>query len=78
MHGTPTFKTKALRLVSNGQLVKCLTIKLHSKYALLWQEFATHFVAKATPISYIDSKCHIKKLKSIRTCLIGYSGFIFT
>ena len=24
----------------------------------------------------IDSKCHIKKLKSSRTCLIGYSGFI--
>ena len=24
---------------------------------------------------YIDSKCHIKKLKSSRTCLVGYSGF---
>ena len=28
------------------------------------------------PISYIDGKCHIKKLKSSRTCLIDYSGFI--
>ena len=27
-------------------------------------------------ISYIDSKCHIRKLKSTRTCLIGYSDFI--
>ena len=34
------------------------------------------FVTKATPINHIDSKCHIKKLKSSRTCLIGYSGFI--
>ena len=35
-----------------------------------------HFVTKATAITNIDSKCHIKKLKSSRTCLIGYSGFI--
>ena len=34
------------------------------------------FIAKATPIGYINSKCHIKRLKSSRTCLIGYSGFI--
>ena len=34
------------------------------------------FVTKALPISSIDSKWHIKKLKSNRTCLIGYSGFI--
>ena len=34
------------------------------------------FVTKATPISNTDSKCHIKKLKRSRTCLIGYSGFI--
>ena len=31
-----------------------------------------HFVTKAPPISNIDSKSHIKKLKSSRTCLIGY------
>ena len=36
----------------------------------------THFVTKAPPINSIDSKCHTKKLKSSRTCLIGYSGFI--
>ena len=36
-----------------------------------------HFVTKATPISYINRKCHTKKLmKSNRTCLIGYSDFI--
>ena len=34
------------------------------------------FVTKTMPIDNIDSKCHIKKLKSSRTCLIGYSGFI--
>ena len=27
-------------------------------------------------LSIIDRKCPIKKLKSSRTCLIGYSGFI--
>ena len=27
-------------------------------------------------MGYIDSKCHMSKLKSSRTCLIGYSGFI--
>ena len=34
------------------------------------------FVTKTTPIGYIDSKCHIKNLKSSKTCLIGYSGLI--
>ena len=33
----------------------------------------TCFVTKAMPIGYIDSKCHIKRLKSTKTCLIGYS-----
>ena len=36
----------------------------------------TCFVTKAKPISYINSKCHIKTLKSSRTCLIGYLAFI--
>ena len=35
-----------------------------------------HFVTKALPINNIDSKCRTKKLKSNRTGLIGYSGFI--
>ena len=30
------------------------------------------FVTKATPIGYIDSKCHIKRLKSSKTYLIGF------
>ena len=38
---------------------------------LLWQEFTMHFITKPTSISYIDSKCHIKKLKSSWTCLFG-------
>ena len=37
---------------------------------------AMHFVTKAPPINSIDSKCHIKKLKSSRTYLIDYSDFI--
>ena len=43
---------------------------------LLWQEFMMCFITKVKHISYINSKCHIKKLKSGRTYLIGYSGFI--
>ena len=35
-----------------------------------------HFITKATPIGYIDIKCHIIKLKSSETCLIGYLGLI--
>ena len=35
-----------------------------------------HVVNKAMPINNIDSKCYIKQLKSSRTCLIGYPGFI--
>ena len=33
-------------------------------------------VTKAPSINNIDSKCLIRKLKSSRTCLIGYLGFI--
>ena len=33
-------------------------------------------VTKATPIHYIHSKCHINKLKSSKTCLIGNSSFV--
>ena len=36
----------------------------------------THDVLCYPPINSIDSKCHTKKLKSSRTCLIGYSDFI--
>ena len=63
--GMHTFKTEVLHLVSNVQ--HCL--------AFLWQKFTTQFIIKAMPISYIDSKCHIKKLKNSGTCLICYSGF---
>ena len=63
-HGTPTFKTKALRLVSNVQLVKRL---------LPCNEQQIQLITKVPPINSIDSKCRAKKLKSSRTCLIGYS-----
>ena len=45
--------------------------------ALLWQKFTMcfdSFVTKALPISYLDSKCHIKKMKSSRTCLTNHTG----
>ena len=35
-----------------------------------------HFVTNAMPIGYINSNCHISKMKSSRTCLIGYSDVI--
>ena len=35
----------------------------------------TRFVTKVTPISNFDGKCHVKKLKSSKTYLIGYSSF---
>ena len=54
----PTFKTKALRLVSNVQLDKCLL-----------------FVTKPHP-SVISMASVIKKLKGIRTCLIGYGAIM--
>ena len=63
-HGMPTFKTEALRLVSNGnvQLFKCLLLQnkwqIQRYFALLWQEFMMRFITKAPPISFIDSKCH--------------------
>ena len=50
--------------------------KLNGKYTITLQEFTMCFVTKVTPINNIDSKSHMKKLKSSRTFLIGYSGFI--
>ena len=38
----------------------------------------TRFVTKAMPLDNIDGMCHIKKLKSSRTCLTGYWDFIST
>ena len=50
-----------------------VTVKQTVNSVFLWQEFTTHFITKATPIGYIDSKYHIKKLKGSETFLIGYS-----
>ena len=73
----PTFKTEALRLVSNVLLVKGLLLRNEwqvQHYTLLLNTM--HFITKATPIGYIDSQCHYRQIESSRTCLIGYSGFI--
>ena len=80
LHGTPTFKTEELRLVSNVQLVKrllpCNKRQIQHYLALLWKQHTTRFVTKGPPINSIDSKCCTEKLKGSRTCLIGYSDFI--
>ena len=71
------FKTEALHLVSNVQLVKRLLFEMKGKYStILWKQLMMHFVTKAPPINSINSKCHTEKLKGSRTCLIGYSDFI--
>ena len=41
-------------------------------YATSCSSFMLHFVTKATPINSVNGKCHVKKLKSSRTCLTGY------
>ena len=66
--------TEAICLVS-VQLVKSLLL-LNEWLSLLWQEFMMYFVTKAKPINSTDGICHIKKLKSSRTRLTSYSGFI--
>ena len=74
-----TFRTEALRLVSNVRLVNSFTVKGMANTALPCSSVVVShdaLVTKAPPISNIDGKCHIKKLKSSRTSLIGYSGFI--
>ena len=79
LQGMPTFVIEALRLVSDVQLVKRLLLLnewLIQHYRLIWQEFTTCFVTKATPINSIDGVRHTKKLKSSRTYLTDYLGFI--
>ena len=47
------FKTEVLYLFSNVQLVKhLLPFNERQILTLLWQEFMTCFVTKATPVSY--------------------------
>ena len=73
---TPTFTTKALRLVTNegqlkrlllGQLKRLLQLykQLIQPYlSLLWLLLVTHFVTRVTPIDDIDGKSHKTELKS--------------
>ena len=72
----PTFKTEALQLVSNVQLVKRHLLRnewqIQHYLVLCWQEFMTHFITKTTPISNVNSKYRIKKLKSSRTYLADW------
>ena len=68
-----TFVTEELRLVATAR---------YFIYVLLWlvRHQAWHLclvcsVSKATPIHFIDSKCHIKRLKArkrCKTCLTNY------
>ena len=67
LDGTSTYKIKALHLVSNVPLVK----HFYSNYSitlLLFGRVHDMLHYKATPISYIDSKYQIKKLKGSRIC----------
>ena len=67
MYDTPTFKTKALYLVSNEGRVKRLLLlykQIIQPYtSLLWLLLATHFIASGTPMDDIDSKSHKMQLK---------------
>ena len=59
----PTFKTEALHLVSNVELVKRLYHLTNGNTPLPCSLAGIHDALryKAIPISYIDSKCHIAK-----------------
>ena len=79
MHSTPTFETEVFRIISNVQLVKGLLLRNEQQIqhylassSTIIHTLTTPFVTKATP----NSKYHISKVKSSRTYLIGYSGFI--
>ena len=48
----------------------------HHLFCLLQRVFMACCVTKATPIHFINGKCHIKKLKSYRTDLTSYLGCI--
>ena len=77
-HGTPTFITEGLCLVSDVQFLNChlLLNERQILHCLLWLEFMMHFITKATPINNNDSRCHIKKPESSIAYITGYSGFI--
>ena len=79
-HGTPTFITEALCLVCDVQLLNCHLLlnerQILCYLSLLWLEFMTRFITKATPINNIDSRCCIKKPETNIAYITGYSGFI--
>ena len=55
-HSTPTFKTEALYLISNVQLIKRFYCEMNGKYqylAFLWQSVTMHFVTKSTYSVYV-------------------------
>ena len=70
-----TLKTEMHHLVSNVQLVKWNLLQkerlIQDYLALKSNSRRASLITKGTLFVYIDSK-----LKSSRTCLIGYSGFI--
>ena len=72
----PFLKLKRSILLVMYSWIKAFYHVMNHKYSITLAVTRTCFVTKAMPISYIDSKCHIKKMKRSRTCLIGYSDFI--
>ena len=63
---THSFITEVLHLVTTVRCTFC------SQYCITlvfsWQAFTTCCVTKAMPILFIDSKCHIRQLKSRKSC----------
>ena len=79
-NGMPTFITEGLCLVGDVQLLNCHLLlnerQILCYLSLLWLEFTTRFITKATPINNNNSRCHIKKPESTIAYITGYSGFI--
>ena len=67
-YNTPTFKAKALRLVTNEGRLKHLLLLykwlIQPYLSLLCLLLATHFVTRVMPIDRINGKSHKTELKS--------------
>ena len=76
LYDTPTFKTKALRLVTNeGRLERLLLLYkqvIQPYLSLLWLLLAMYFVTRVTPFDNINGKSHKMELKSCRNYSTNY------
>ena len=67
--------TEVLHLVATTRYFVCLLLWLvWRQLYLLCQVYMTCCITKATAVHFIDSKYHIKKLKSCRTGLANHKG----